>query len=155
MGRPGLVQKKVRVKTKRGVAMRTMWVKSNSGTPAKKGRAPIVSTAAGAKREFQKNSVKASAKYASRLGFMSGALGAHRVGHGAGSLVSAGGAHALTLAHRKASGTGGKTLGKKIKHYYATELGHGAGHLAGAAAHEGARFLAGRAMAAYSNRKRG
>ena len=29
MGRPGLIQKKVAVKTKRGTVMRTMWVKSN------------------------------------------------------------------------------------------------------------------------------
>lgn len=153
MGRPGLVQKKVRVKTKRGVAMRTMWVKSNSGTPAKKGRAPIVSTRADTKREFQKNSVRASAKYASRLGFMTGALGAHRAGHGAGSMVSAGGAHALTYMHRKASGTGGKTLGQKAKHFLATDFGHMGGHLAGAAVHEGGRFLVKQAVKAY--RKRG
>jgi len=29
MGRPGLIQKKVKVKTKRGTALRTMWVKAN------------------------------------------------------------------------------------------------------------------------------
>lgn len=40
MGRPGLIQKKVKVKTKRGTAMRNMWVKA---TPKSAGRKALKS----------------------------------------------------------------------------------------------------------------
>jgi hypothetical protein len=72
MGRPGLVQKKVRVKTKRGVAMRTMWVKSSPDKPGMKVRK-------GSVLGFVQ---KHKGKIAGAAALAAGAYLAHKHGHG-------------------------------------------------------------------------
>lgn len=109
--RAGLVQKKVRVKTKRGVAMRTMWVKSS---PDKAGM------------KVRKGSVlgfvqKHKGKIAGAAALAAGAYLAHK--HGKGIAGALGGARlGRSMVNEHASSMGGKA---SLKHQ-ALGMLHGA-----------------------------
>ena len=87
MGRPGLVQKKVNVRTKKGVVRRTMWVKSQqaSGMKARKGSA--LGFLQKHKGKIAGAAALAGAAYLAHKhgkgikGAISGALGGARLGH--------------------------------------------------------------------------
>lgn len=151
----GLTRKKVNVRTKSGKTIqRSMMVRSDGG--AKK--ATRTQAGGGKKRGLLigKTGTGTSFKHGLAGGFIGGAAGFNRMGivkHDMSGLNH--GTIGIRLAHRgmthaaahkslKAHGQQGRSLGQKIKHFAANEVGQMVGNIAGHYAHEAGRKAFGR-----------
>ena len=134
------------VKGKKGVVKRSYWVRAKeavSGLAKRQGRANAAA--------YKKSSTMGSAKTGLHVGLVGGLLGAHRTGYGVDATHV--GSQMLAAGTRRATGTQGKTIGKKIKHGLATYAGTTGGMILGGMAHEMARGIGRGAVAAYRNRR--
>ncbi len=130
--RAGLRKVTKTVRGKKGTVRRSYWTKSKA----------LMNPGA---KAYKKNSSLASASMGARVGLVSGLLGAHRLR--GGSLGSNVGAHLAARSQRRQFGVTGKGVWQKAKHFVATDVGHGVGHVAGVVAHEGIRRALGRKSA--------
>lgn len=134
------------VKGKKGVVKRSYWVKAKEAVSGMAKRQGQRNAAA-----YKKSSTMGSAKTGLRVGLVGGLLGSHRsVAASRGVTI---GAQMLAAGTRRATGTQGKTIGKKLKHGIATHAGRIVGGLVGGMAHEAVRHGAGVAAQAYRNRR--
>lgn len=128
MAKAGLRKVTKTVRGKHGSVRRSYWMKSQGGASHAKGLLDP------GKAAYQRGSGRASASTGARLGLMTGLLGTHRLKGGA--FASSIFAQGLAHSQRRQYGARGRSVIGKIGHGIATEIGHTAGHLAGAVGHE-------------------
>lgn len=146
------------VKGKKGVVKRSYWVKAKEAVKgagrAIKAKANEVSASQGRKNaaRYKRGSIGASAGTGARIGMLAGLMGAHRTRHGVNAAHV--GSQLVAAGTRRATGTQGKSIGKKILHGLGTYAGTTGGMLLGGMAHELGRAGIRAGVNAIRNRRR-